>query len=1046
MRFLIFLLSILFFLCSTAKTQTDSLAYILKNLHKETADEKLKNVLHEARILYEMNIINDSLSQKLLYVADLLSKKTTHRQQILSYHRALTDVLWRLSPKGEHIDYAYSLDYLAGSHQRVGDHLKALSLYLEALTIKEKALGEDHLDYATNLHIIADIYHNSRRYDKAVPLYQQELVIKRKKLGENNYDYVNCLISLCWAHNYLGHYDTALSLSQSVLVILNKMPTGNASAHAYSLMNIARLYHRMGQYDRSLALYQQSLAIKKQTFGEEHFDYAVALIDVGYFHHSIMGDYAKALLLYEEALQIIEKIVDKKDPENNSLSESLKLSYRLNLNHLATVNYLMRSYDKALPLYQKSLKLFPKFTDCMTNLANVYYSMGLQDSALFLCRQILTILKESEQNSLEYAYGANSLAVLFYNMGRFDDALPLFEEHSRITKEKCGKEHFDYANSLNSLGMVHTAFGNTMKAALLFDEAANITLNSLTRTYATLSEQEKIAILTRQSYQFDFLPSLLFIEGTSKSFLVTKLYENVLALKGMVLEDQKDLLNSIRKSGDSNVLEFYYQWCSNKAFVGAQQLLPLANRVPYFDSLENITNQLEQYLSSNSLTFRNQRKNKIITIKDVSQNLLKGQAAIEFIRFQLFNKKWTDSILYAALVLLPDDSIPRFVPLCEERQLQRLLQPYAGSTTAYTSIQRLYGSDKYSSGVNEKGLNDLLYRLIWKPLENHLKDVETIYYAPSGLLHRISFNALKQDANHFLIDKFQLNQVLNTRSVAVQAKELEKPLLAAVWGNIDYDLGYASSKFSSASLTRGLNEVNSTESVFNLYTNDVRGEKTGGWPLLPDSKKEIDAIKKTIAKSATAISVVSGGNATEEAFKAFDGKSPQVLHLATHGFFLPIKESKSKNIELGTGRNSFTVQQNPMFRSGLVLARGNHTWKGKAIPANCEDGILTAYEIAQIDLSNTELLVLSACETALGDLKHTNEGVIGLQRAFKLAGVKKMIMSLWQVPDKETVELFTLFYNNWLRGQTIRAALHNAQMKMKQRYSAYYWAAFVIVE
>jgi CHAT domain-containing protein len=129
-----------------------------------------------------------------------------------------------------------------------------------------------------------------------------------------------------------------------------------------------------------------------------------------------------------------------------------------------------------------------------------------------------------------------------------------------------------------------------------------------------------------------------------------------------------------------------------------------------------------------------------------------------------------------------------------------------------------------------------------------------------------------------------------------------------------------------------------------------------------------------------------------------------------------------------------------------VLAGGNHAWKGETIPANREDGILTAYEIAQIDLSNTELLVLSACETALGELKNANEGVVGLQRAFKLAGVKKMIMSLWEIPDKQTVELITLFYNNWLDGQTIREALHNAQMKMKQNYPPFYWAAFVVVE
>ena len=190
----------------------------------------------------------------------------------------------------------------------------------------------------------------------------------------------------------------------------------------------------------------------------------------------------------------------------------------------------------------------------------------------------------------------------------------------------------------------------------------------------------------------------------------------------------------------------------------------------------------------------------------------------------------------------------------------------------------------------------------------------------------------------------------------------------------------------------------------------------------------------------------SGAVATEEEFKALDGRSPQVLHLATHGFFLPTTDTKRKNNnDPNPGNNAFTVQQNPMFRSGLVLTGGNHAWKGDPAVPGREDGILTAYEIAQMDLSSTDLVVLSACETALGDLQG-NEGVIGLQRAFKMAGVKQMIMSLWRVPDKETMELMTMFYRNWLGGQSTREALRSAQLKMKEKYPPYYWAAFVVVE
>ena len=148
--------------------------------------------------------------------------------------------------------------------------------------------------------------------------------------------------------------------------------------------------------------------------------------------------------------------------------------------------------------------------------------------------------------------------------------------------------------------------------------------------------------------------------------------------------------------------------------------------------------------------------------------------------------------------------------------------------------------------------------------------------------------------------------------------------------------------------------------------------------------------------------------------------------------------------ELKTG-NVYNLAQDPLLRSGLVLAGGNYAWSGKKPIEGVEDGIATAYEISQLDLSTTELVVLSACETALGDIKGS-EGVFGLQRGFKMAGVKNMIVSLWQGPDKETAELMTAFYSYWMKGNTINEAFNRAQTEMRKKYTPYYWAAFVLVE
>jgi CHAT domain-containing protein len=183
--------------------------------------------------------------------------------------------------------------------------------------------------------------------------------------------------------------------------------------------------------------------------------------------------------------------------------------------------------------------------------------------------------------------------------------------------------------------------------------------------------------------------------------------------------------------------------------------------------------------------------------------------------------------------------------------------------------------------------------------------------------------------------------------------------------------------------------------------------------------------------------------ASEGHLKALEGRSPQIIHIATHGYFLPGGNDTLRK-EAGLF-NQFKTASNPLLRTGLIFAGANYVWSGKKPVEGIEDGIATAYEISQLDLNTTELVVLSACETGLGDI-NGSEGVYGLQRAFRMAGVKKLIVSLWQVPDKETSELMTLFYSNWLKGSSIRDAFSKAQKEMRKKYTPYYWAAFVLIE
>ncbi|MBK8562849.1 MAG: CHAT domain-containing protein [Saprospiraceae bacterium] len=298
-----------------------------------------------------------------------------------------------------------------------------------------------------------------------------------------------------------------------------------------------------------------------------------------------------------------------------------------------------------------------------------------------------------------------------------------------------------------------------------------------------------------------------------------------------------------------------------------------------------------------------------------------------------------------------------------------------------------------------------------------------------------------------LSDRFRMVRLASTRSLVVP--DLTKINLtndAVLFGGIRYELDTTTLLQDTA--VHDLLAARSGELSFTYADRSVpqRGEN---WNYLPGTEKEVAGIRLLLDKSEFSAHVYSGENATEESFKAIGkGGSPRILHLATHGFFFPDPKNRNEGRGMRGDEPVFKISDHPMIRSGLILAGGNHAWQtGKPLKPSMDDGILTAYEISQMNLSNTEIVVLSACETGLGDIQG-NEGVYGLQRAFKIAGAKYLVMSLWQVPDQETSVFMTTFYKHWLEGKmTIPDAFRTTQQEMREWFiNPYQWAGFVLVE
>ena len=301
----------------------------------------------------------------------------------------------------------------------------------------------------------------------------------------------------------------------------------------------------------------------------------------------------------------------------------------------------------------------------------------------------------------------------------------------------------------------------------------------------------------------------------------------------------------------------------------------------------------------------------------------------------------------------------------------------------------------------------------------------------------MAFQALPTPDGQLLIDKYEMNQYISTRQLAVEEEKTKtRSQFITLFGDCAFTM-------DSISIVKN---IPPKSGVSNIYSSGIsRDENKGSWRQLEGTATEINQIKNLFAKNKIDTASFMQQKATEEQFKNLSGNSPTILHLATHGFFLPDPEQKRKEGFEVLNTNTFKISDDPMMRSGIVLSGANRVWSGQASIEGREDGIVTAYEISQLNLRNTDLVVLSACETALGDIKGT-EGVFGLQRAFKLAGVKSLLLSLWKVPDKETAELMTTFYQYYLAGNSSREALHKAQMDMKKKYRPYYWAAFVLIE
>ena len=905
--------------------------------------------------------------------------------------------------------------------EEYGQKRMAADKLFEAATLEKKEIGPNSYWYANTLSYCARLYNETGCYEKAYELCKDAVEIYKKVFGTSHPAYASKLSLFAGCNSYLGNYAEALRLATEVLEIRKNVLGIGHTNYAIALDNLANYYSDLGNYTEAIRLGTEAMEIIKKNFGTEHPDYALSLNNLSGYN-SNFGNYAEAIRLANEAMEIWKNVFGELHPD-----------YATSLGNLANYYSDLGNYAEAVRLDKEAMEIWKtllgpenhEYARSLNNLGLSYSYLGNYAEAIRLETEAMGVAKKvfGTEHPI-YATLLGNLALINSNYGNYAEAIRLEAEAMGIRKKVFGIKHPEYALSLKNLANYNSDMGNYAEAYKYCQQNTRIIQSHIRKIFSGLSSTlQKSMWEWKYADDFNFiLPNCVVRCQTDES--ISELYDmTCLFAKGILLNTGIEMRKLILESGDSIMIQKYDTLSKNISIYNKLIEKPQSDRYLDADSLNSVIQKQEMELARDSKAYGDYTHNMTIKWKDVQKNLGDNDIAIEFLDFPIIN---TDSTLYVALTLKRDYDSPRMVTLFEKKQL-----------TAIT--ENIYYSQTDVSN------------LVWKPLKEELKGIRNIYFAPSGELHKIGIEYLPISKTENICDVYTLHRLSSTRQLAVVQDET-KGKNTILYGGINYDEKSNIISTDSASPKEPV-----LRSAFTYRANVDSLSLRNSYDYLEGTKKEADLIAEDMKQHSIPYNYYSGTDATEESFKHLDGTMPKVMHIATHGFYFTEEEAvKSQfarpEMELLTDggiRAGRIVEQKPMTRSGLLFSGCNRTVRHEKVPDEEEDGILTAQEISTLDLRGLDLVVLSACQTGLGDIV-SGEGVFGLQRGFKKAGAKTIIMSLWNVNDESTMKMMTSFYHHYLEGMSKEEAFHAAQDELRKASPSQQerpdWAAFIMLD
>jgi CHAT domain-containing protein len=852
-----------------------------------------------------------------------------------------------------------------------------------------------------------------------------------------------------------GRYKDAVPLAERAVAI---METASGPAHPFlatTLDNLAGLYQAQGDYARAAPLSRRALVIYEKVLGPEHLDVATALDNLAVMY-SATGDYARAVPLSLRALTIYEKTLGRPH-----------LDLAISLNNLAMLYQATRDYARAAQLLERSMAIkekalgpeHPAVATSLNNLALLYDAGGDYARAQLLYQRSMAIMETAlGPEHPAVANSLNNLALLYHATGNYTRAMPLLQRSLAIREKALGPEHPAVATSLNGLALLYHATSDYTRAFIFHQRASEVSEKNIAVILDSGSQQQKQLYLNTVSRETNYAVSLHVQEIPQNPAAARLAMTTILRRKGRALDAFIGQLDALRRRAapeGKKLLDDLAAAQSQLAnlHLGGAKLTPEAERAEVA-RLTSEQERIEDAISRSSVEFRALRQP--ITLERVQAAVPTDGALVELFTYEPFNAKASvreqryAAARYVAYVVRRNESEPQFVDLGEALPID----------AAVAQFRNALKSPKSSKKQIERLARDLDARLM-QPIRKLLGNTHRIFLAPDGALNLIPFETLVDENGQYLIENYSFNYLTSGRDLLRLQVTGASESGASIVANPQFDLTQPVVKCRteqrSLSLVAGAPdakvEYSGTDFTHLCYSTltGTAQEAAGLVPLLRDAK------------------MLTQQDATEAALKSLH--RPRILHIATHGFFLPDQpqvalagnnQSRATFDTLGIGTPAHAKGENPLLRSGLILAGVNQRSSGPH-----EDGVLTALEAAGLDLFGTKLVVLSACETGLGDVQN-GQGVYGLRRALVLAGSETQIMSLWKVSDDATRALMVAYYKRLQVGEGRVAALRAVQLEMlrgqlkvgvtvgkrgttdtgekvvtKNYRHPYYWAAFI---